>query len=626
MSAAARSVRRARPGGRQSVASESGETNAPLLPVDRGRLGATATMALIVVAAVALQIHLGTVDDVSWLITAGERTLNGQTPYRDFIEVNPPASILLYLPAIVVARLIGASPELIVAAFGFAGAAASLALCGAILARARLIDALGPVGASVALAALTLLPAHVFDERDMIAAVAALPFLALAAARASGARAAPGHVLLAGLGAGIMAAIKPPYALAALALAPYLAARIGLRGLMTSLEFYVAAAVGLVYALVTLALFPAYISDILPLARAVYLPVREPALALMLNTGVILWLALLLASAQIAAGNFAAPLFAIPALASLGAVASFIVQGKGWSYHIYPALAFAVIAHGAALAHAKRPIFPLAAAVACAIAAALVALALGRWPVQIMIGVALAAALLSAAAHRLFAKGAPRDETEPTAVIARSEATKQPRGGSATAAKSGLLRFARNDGAPSDLPLGDMIAASAIGVAFALFASEGLPQPILEQALARLGSHPTMLAISESLAFGHPLAREVGGIWVQRVPSLWITGAAERLIGESGGDAALRAKLAPFMRADRQRLLDDSGANKPDAILIGRIGGAAYKAFWSDPDIVAALASYRFFAGNDNSDWPAMVYARRDLIGLRARTEPDAVQ
>jgi len=402
---------------------------------------------------------------------------------------------------------------------------------------------------------------------------------------------------------------------------------------LLSVEFYVAAAVGLVYALVTLALFPAYVSDILPLAQAVYLPVRESALALMLNTGVILWLALLLASAQIAGKNFAAPLFAVAALASLGALASFFVQGKGWSYHIYPSLAFAAIAFGAALAQAKRPIGLLAAAIACATAAALIALAMGRWPVEIMIGVALAAALLSAAAERVFAHQERGDETERPAVIARSEATKQSRGGSALAAKSGLLRFARNDGrlqdtasssAPRALPLSEMIAASAIGVAFALFASEGLPQPALEKALARLGPHPSMLAISESLAFGHPLARNVGGIWVQRVPSLWITGAAERLIGESGGDERARAKLAPFMRADKQRLLEDISANKPDAILIGRIGGAAYKAFWGDPDIVAALGDYRFFADNDNRDWPAMVYARRDLIGLRTRTpEPD---
>ena len=540
-------------------------------------------MALIAVLAIALQVHLGTVDDVSWQITVGEWTLDGRIPYRDFIEINPPASILLYLPPIFVARLLGAAPEALVAVFGCLGIIASVALSALILARAGLIEKLGPIGASLALGALMLLPAHAFDERDHIAAVAGLPFLALAAARGVGARVNWGSVLLAGIGAGLMASIKPPYVLVAIALAPYLAARIGFRPLFACAEFYAAALVGSLYVLIMLTLFPAYLSDIAPLASAIYLPVRESMSGLTLNTGVVLWLALLLTSAQIAGENRAEPLFAIPALASLGALASFFIQGKGWPYHIYPALAFIVIALGAALARNKRGAAMLAVSIIPAIASALVALVVARWPLQIMIGVAVAAAAIVAAAQRLFS-GAKADDRS--------------------------------------LPLSEMIAASAIGVAFAMLTLEGRPQPVLEKALARLAPHPTILAISESLAFGHPLVRDVGGSWAQRVPALWITAAADRLIEESHGDEKLRARLAPFVRADRDRLAQDIGANKPDAILVGRIDGPVYKALWTDPAIVDALADYRFFAGNDDAEWPAMIYARRELIGLRTQTDP----
>ena len=38
--------------------------------------------------------------DVGWLLTLGERMLDGQRPYIDFFEANPPMSILLYLPAV----------------------------------------------------------------------------------------------------------------------------------------------------------------------------------------------------------------------------------------------------------------------------------------------------------------------------------------------------------------------------------------------------------------------------------------------------------------------------------------------------------------------------------------------
>lgn len=540
-----------------------------------------APLALIAAAAIALQARLGTVDDVSWLITASERTLDGQVPYKDFLEVNPPASILMYLPAVGLARLLGAAPELVVAAFGFLGIAASMVLSAAILARAGLIEKFGASGACLTLVALAVLPAHAFDERDHIAALAGLPFLALAAARSVGARFDWRLALLAGVGAGLMASIKPPYALAELALAPYLAARLGPRALLGCFEYYVAALVGLAYALATVLLFPAFVSDVMPLASAIYLPLRESTIGLLLNTGVVLWLALFLASLMMAGKGRSEPLFAIPTLASLGALASFFIQGKGWSYHIYPALAFALVALGAALATSKREAWLLFAAIVCATAACVAALLVGRWPVQTMIGIAIIGAALTLAISRLISGASIGDR---------------------------------------GLPLSEMIAASAIGVAVAMFLAEGLPQPALAKALARLGPHPTILAISESLAFGHPLVREVGGVWAQRVPSLWITVAADRLIAESHADPKVQARLAPFMRADRAMLLQDL-AGRPDAILVGRIDGPAYKTFWQDPEIVAALADYRFFAGNDDPSWPAMIYARRDLIGLR--TQPD---
>jgi hypothetical protein len=42
--------------------------------------------------------------DISWLLTAGERILDGQYLYVDVIETNPPVSVLVCIPGIVVAR------------------------------------------------------------------------------------------------------------------------------------------------------------------------------------------------------------------------------------------------------------------------------------------------------------------------------------------------------------------------------------------------------------------------------------------------------------------------------------------------------------------------------------------
>src|SRR5471030_1819287 len=71
--------------------------------------------------------------DVSWLLTLGEQVLAGARAYVDFSEPNPPASILIYMPAILLGQLAGAPAEAMVAVLVFAGGVLSLWLAGRIL-------------------------------------------------------------------------------------------------------------------------------------------------------------------------------------------------------------------------------------------------------------------------------------------------------------------------------------------------------------------------------------------------------------------------------------------------------------------------------------------------------------
>jgi hypothetical protein len=533
---------------------------------------------VIALLSILLQVHLRTGDDVSWLITASEKALAGQIPYVDFFEPNPPASLMLYLPSVYLAHLFGVAPEFMVAFAGFAAVFISLALCAAILARARLLDEIGPLGAAVALATLMLLPGKAFDERDHLAAIAGLPFLALLAARATRTSLAWPLVVAAGIGAGAMASIKPPYALAALAPLPYLAWRIGLRPLFALYEYYVAAAIGLLYIAVVITLFPGFASNMLPMMTAIYLPVRESTVHLMFDIGPTLYYALLAAFALIARRRALEPAVAVPLIASLGALMCFFIQAKGWSYQLYPALAFLIIAMGNALGPRAADVRLIVASVSCCLCTAAITLALARAPLLLMAGSTIAFALLFGLAQRLWPVAAPRAD---------------------------------------GLPIPELLAANAFAVAFVMFYFEGLPQPVLERALTRLGPHPTVLAISESLALGHPLVREAGGVWVQSVPSLWVTGAALGLIRESGDDPELKRKLEPFIQWDHDRLVADIQRNKPDAILVGKIGTKLYDRLWADPEISAARADYQFYVANDDPDWPAALYVRKDLIGLR---------
>ena len=56
----------------------------------------------------------------------------------------------------------------------------------------------------------------------------------------------------------------------------------------------------------------------------------------------------------------------------------------------------------------------------------------------------------------------------------------------------------------------------------------------------------------------------------------------------------------------------------PDAILVVKLGTPFHDWAWSDEKIAAARADYVFFARNDDKDWPAEIWVRRDALGLRA--------
>jgi hypothetical protein len=533
-----------------------------------GLPAALAPIVVIGLAAILLQWRFGLLGDVSWLITVDEKWLDGATPYRDVIEINPPASLMLYWPPVALARVLGVAPEFTVAACGFLSIAVGLGLAAAILKRAGLLDRLG---AAVALVAFAVLPGQSFDERDHLAAVCGLPFLAVSAARAARAPVDARLTLLAGLGAGLMAAIKPPYALVAIVLLPYLVRRAGVGALLKAVEYYVAAAIGLAYVAAVPHAFPDYVANILPIGFDLYAPIREPIASLLAAPGPLFAFVLVVCALRLARDDPGEPLVAVPALAGVGALAAYLVQGKGWLYQAYPALAFFALAADAALARAPQPKMRLALGALVFLAAGLALLTLGRWPL-------------------------------PLAFVAAGVG----------AALAWVL-----EGRKAAAPIAEMGVAAALGAACGLFAMDGIETPAIARALASLGPHPTVASLSESLAFGHPMARRVGGVWVQSVPSLWITAAARRRIDENPGDDALAERMRVYIAADRDRLVADLERNRPDALLVGRLDTRFHQSVWSDPEITAARADYRLFATESGAGFPAELWVRADLFGLR---------
>jgi hypothetical protein len=538
--------------------------------------GATWVLSCIVCVAALMQIRCGTVGDVSWLITVDEKWLAGATPYVDIIETNPPGALLIYLPAVALARSLGLAPELLVAAFGFVTIAGALLLSASIARRAGFVEALNPITLGLALIATAVLPGRAFDQRDFFAAILGTPYLALAAARAARAPVALPAAIAAALGAGAMIAIKPPYALVLLALAPYLMARLGWRAMFGMVELYVVAAVALATVAAIWFCFPAYLVNVVPSLIEVYVLARAPMRALIGADGVLFALALAASLTVIAGRRLRSPLIATPLIGALGAFCAYILQGKGWLSQIYPALEFLTLAIAVALGERRLGRNGAAAAALVGLAAATAAALVDGWALAIALMATVIAAILPRRA--MGVAGAPL--------------------------LSGIAR---------------MGLAACLGVLSALFLHPigGEGDPVLARELSRLGPHPTVVAISESLGLGHPLVREVGGIWVQRTQSMLMAATARSRIADNPGDQALKARMEKAIRADRDLLVADIRRNRPDAILVGRIGTPFNQWAWNDPEIAAARADYVYFADNGDPRWPAAIYVRKDLIGLR---------
>jgi hypothetical protein len=90
----------------------------------------------------------------------------------------------------------------------------------------------------------------------------------------------------------------------------------------------------------------------------------------------------------------------------------------------------------------------------------------------------------------------------------------------------------------------------------------------LVEPIRRIKANPTMLAISSDTSVGHPLVRQVGGKWVGRVGSLWITsGVLNRRI-QGKLDAETMARLDSHAARDLAMLVEDIARRRPDIILV----------------------------------------------------------
>lgn len=295
--------------------------------------------------AVLLAIPLNS--DSAYNIVAARRLLDGERLYVDVMDFNPPLIFWLMTIPAAVGRAFDWSDGRVVSLFVAAAAWASGGLALAILARTAEASRLlrSSVIASF-LAALVLLLVYQVGQREQLAAMLSLPY-ALLAARAANGQASPAPLsVVCGLLAGLGMAIKPFFA------APWLAMEavvFALRGRRWVLRHEVGAAVltQSLYAVAVLIVDTAYVTRMVPLAMEWYGAYDADRAALLTEGRFIVLAALGLGAIAVPSWlprGFAGACVRVFGAGTLGWLASYVAQGKGWAYHLLPAEAFALAA------------------------------------------------------------------------------------------------------------------------------------------------------------------------------------------------------------------------------------------------------------------------------------------
>ena len=297
-------------------------------------------LAAIVAVALIERALIDTAPDVSWLLTLGERMLAGERPYVDFIEVNPPASMYLYLPALLLSRASGLSPEFLVGLLVFAGVCASLLFSVRLLVRNGLIEEKTAWSLASAFAVVLLvLPAATFAQREHIALISFLPFLAVAWLRASQKTVALQSAVIAGVGAALTVVIKPHFVFPVLFAAGAAAMLARSWRPIFALENWISAALALLYGAAVVVFYPAFVYEWIPIIAEVYVALKASVLDLLTLGAIPFWFGALLVILALKRREVLAGPYILLIASAFGFLVSFFAQQKGLQYHSYPMLA-----------------------------------------------------------------------------------------------------------------------------------------------------------------------------------------------------------------------------------------------------------------------------------------------
>jgi hypothetical protein len=93
----------------------------------------------------------------------------------------------------------------------------------------------------------------------------------------------------------------------------------------------------------------------------------------------------------------------------------------------------------------------------------------------------------------------------------------------------------------------------------------------IREAIAGLKSNPRILMLSGEAALGHPLVRDVGGVWVSRQENFWLRAFTRVTRERTTVDAATDARLNGYLALERKWLIEDFRRLPPDIVLVDNL-------------------------------------------------------
>jgi len=280
--------------------------------------------------------------DVAWFMYIARRMLQGDRLYIDLMEDNPPPIIWLNFPALFVAKLLHVK-ALDVFRVAVAGAAVGSALVtGAVLARSRLGASVRPLAAALAVLLFAIIPGTSFAQREHVAAIAMLPYLALSAAAPLEIPLRRGARIALGLLAGLGMTLKAPLFIVWATLTVMAASRFVRRRVPVPAEHFAALGSGVVMGLAVWLFFPRYFPYAMVMAphhyRFLFQPIAVVLSAYPVDVSLLLFTTLgLVLLWRTSPASTAVATFLVGGAASLVVV---LLQHKGLDYHHIPAITF----------------------------------------------------------------------------------------------------------------------------------------------------------------------------------------------------------------------------------------------------------------------------------------------